>query len=123
MSARLEACPDIQRHRFFASVPSSGMTLSRLEHRHWRSRVRVLKYNGDRLADPNVVGVAGDDIGQHSGSFGERYMGDYVRLLDAAQDAEGVDGPFACGVAPFHFVPGTERAAARRLPVRAAARR
>src|SRR4029077_3750501 len=99
------------------------MALSRLEHRHWRSVVRVLKYNGDRLADLHIVGIAGDDIGQHGRSFGERHMGDDVRLLDAAHDAESVDGSFARGLAPFHFVAGTKRADGARIPVRPVARR
>src|SRR4029079_17943920 len=98
------------------------MTLSRLEHRYRCSVAGVLKYNGDLLADPNIVRIAGDDIGQHDGSFGERHMGDDVRLLDAAHDTESVDGSFARGLAPFHFVAGTKRADSARIPVRPVAR-
>ena len=100
----------------------TGTTLNRLEQRHGRSVVGVLKYNGDRLSDPQVVGIAADDIGQHGRSFGERHMGYDIRLFDAAHDAKGVDGSSTRGLAPFHFVTGTEWADGARIPVRAVAR-
>jgi hypothetical protein len=55
-------CAPLRQCNLNARAFKTGMTLSELEHRHWRSVVRVLKYNGDLLADSNITSIAGDDV-------------------------------------------------------------
>src|ERR1700733_13786361 len=91
------------------------------EHRHRRTVLRRLEYDGNRLPDAQGVEIAIDDIGHHGRAFGERHIGDRIRLLGAAHHAERIDRALPRPLTPLNFAAVAKRADRARIPMRPAA--
>ena len=89
----------------------------------------IVEFDGDTVADADLIDVFRDDIGQHAWTFMQRDHCDHVgsvrrehRACRLARDREGVDFALAARVDPFDIVGMTMRTKFARIEMVLAAR-